>query len=84
MLEKKTVRFGDFATTLRDWRTSGVVLSLPRIAADTGRSSATVQRWFTGHMDPHLSDLVVMERLKPGLLAWLLRLAKPTKGGRRA
>lgn len=38
------------------------------VAAKLGRSMSTVQRWERGLQDPRLSDIVAMEKLRPGLV----------------
>jgi len=71
---------GSVRKCVQQWFDQGDHVPAERIAADTGRSIATVRRWIqvSGGSDawePKCSDVIVMERLKPGLISRLQRLA---------
>lgn len=71
---------GGVRKCVQEWFDQGDRVAPERIAADTGRSIATVRRWIQAEggsdtWEPKCSDVIVMERLKPGLIARLQRLA---------
>ena len=67
------------------WQREEPVVSPERIAVATGACVSTVFRWKkegTARLEPRVSDLVLMERLKPGLLARVEKLVAAKKSKR--
>lgn len=61
------------AAAIQQWRTSGAYMSREAVASALGKSLSTVVRWENERTsDPRLSELLEMEKLKPGLLKRLL------------
>jgi transcriptional regulator with XRE-family HTH domain len=57
------------ADTIRTWRTTGKkTYTQQELANEIGRAIATLARWERGQGEPGISDLKLMEHLKPGLL----------------
>ncbi len=65
------------AQCLIDWRREAAV-AREVVAAATSRSLSTVQRWETGAARPRVEDLIVLERMHPGLLVAIAKLAADT------
>lgn len=64
------------------WQQAPPSVPPERIAVETGRSLSTVFRWWQpngARLEPRASDVLIMERLKPGLLAKLSKLVKKAK-----
>lgn len=67
---------------IAEWQREPPATSPERIAFETGKSASTVFRWWAQsgpRFEPRMSDILVMERLKPGLIARLLKLVKKAK-----
>lgn len=61
------------ARVIQAWRTGGEYMSREALASAIGVSLSTVVRWENEQTsDPRLSELLEMERVKPGLLKKLL------------
>lgn len=64
---------------IREWRESevgGKTVSMEELAVKIERSLSTIQRWERGVLQPKVSDLQKMDKVKPGLLERLFpRLA---------
>jgi len=64
---------------IRQWREGGdVPMTRDAVALKTRRCVSTIRNWETGR-DPRVSDLVDLEKAKPGLVALVLEAALAKK-----
>lgn len=70
---------GSISKAITEWSAREPHIPAERIAAETGRSISTVRRWYAEGFEPRVSDVIVMESLKPGLLDALKKLATKRK-----
>jgi len=69
------------AAAIAQWAKVDPPISGERIAVETGHGISTVRRWLAGGHEPRMSDVLVLERLRPGLVEALLsvRVTKAQK-----
>ncbi len=67
---------------LFDWRNSSPTTTREELAVVCERSVSTIDRWARGVGEPTVTDVWLMEKHKPGIVAMLFKSAKPRAAAR--